>query len=285
MAAESGPAPGEEFDDHGAAVAPPGWMWISEDHLAPDPRHPDHPINREKRQPGVWRRLDADPEIQAFVGRLRPTATEASHAFHRVAPYAARDPRILRTADLFFSSVFESLGQASKDLGPPDVLPHTKIRYLIEKTFPEEFVPDALGVSKSASVFVFIAPQSHFCMTFVGASAEERRSYNKLIENAQRHFELWSNKGGRPRRVDQLASATGVDPRFVARLRLAQGRDHKEIARILAALHPNETWTLNTDQSVNERIDRYVRDGDAALRVEVDPDWTRPEAAPSATTP
>jgi len=284
MAAESGTAPAEE--DHAGegweATPPPGWMWIEDDHLAPDPRHPDHPINREKRQPGVWRRLDADPEIQAFVGRLRPTVTEASRAFHRVAPYAARDPRILRSENPFLASVFDSLERASEELGPPDVLPHSKIRYLIEKTFPAEFVPDVLGVCKSASVWLFISTQGYFCMTFVGASADERRAYNKLIENAQRHFKLRGNKGGRPRRVDQ---STLADPRFVARLRLAQGRDHKDIKRILAALYPTDSWSSNTLENVTERIDRYVRDGDAALRVEVGPDWARLEAAPSTTTP
>jgi len=248
-------------------------MWIDDGHLVPDPRHPDHPVQQQQRRRHKLRiRLDSDPDLQRFISERAPEAALACDAFRSLAPFAPHDPKIVLHADGFLSDLFGAIRVASERLGPRDVLSLAKQHYLIERIIPAEYVDQALLVTEP--VMVFIAAPGLIHMAFTGASQNERRAYDPLIDRAQKHFQHPKDAGGRTSvsedpELSRLAQAA-------AKLHHWQGRGFAWIDRFLDL--PRRA-TQPQPETPAQRGRRYVAIGEPLLRQRYGVRWKEPPEA------
>lgn len=258
--------------------APTGWVVVHDPSRAggfyyrPDVDHPLHPRNDPRwRGDEHRRRLDEDPELQAFIALNRERFNAVFEEFDRhkaeLAPDGIADEHTLATlvegAHILTAKVFGAIHEGSDRYGASDLTSWAKYKYLVEKLVPPTHANDDLHLlTMTADVDVWAANDGTITMAFKGSSANERESWDDLISEAQTFFGHRRNTGGRtPIEKDPEKRAQAIEAvRIFDSPEMATSSKTARYAAIALRLGIAKDGD-ETSEAVQKRVQRLIKHG------------------------
>jgi hypothetical protein len=295
MAPGSGPAPSEENVD--IMPTPVGWKRLDfagepASIFTIDSERPDYPEKwRSRSETRERHTLSKDSGTQAAIQRLQ--ADWATLDFERIVEAQVRGAeirehtghdKIIHMAGMLRDGFYYKIRQAAEETAPAAGVSYTTaIRYIAEQTLPVEFVLYvAEETPQPISITVNADPRRRLVMGLspgevsLRFQAIARRDLNYVGRFITEALEITDpsqrrNRGGRPSISDEEGPTT--TPELVARLSHWEGWSHRRIAAFLGWLGDDDDWNDSKVRArIEQRVRRWVRLGEGALRIGVDND-------------
>ncbi len=287
MAAESGTAPetddAENHDNH--RPVPNGWRDIGNGLLRLDPTHPSYPSAQKRHEKGTRKRLAANPKVTEMAKVLQERFLPIANTYRRIQRERNKLAATCYASDCMTYISDELIAAAESCAGPGTASVPVCRDYLAEVTvLPEIAVhlidplePVFLRANASPHPDYLIVNPGDIVMRFTGATTRERgETLSGPISELQ---SAWgyaqADTGGRP-----AGPADEDQAMTIAKLHHWESWSHRKIAAFLGWLRDDEDWSdEKVRRRIEQRIRRYLRQGESLLDAEADQTgtpWRKP---------
>lgn len=269
----------------------PGWKLVAGTngghYLVLKPSHPDYPSAiRERVAAQDAEEFVSDPRIRAAIDRLATNFSSANMVIENAAIQLLSIDKAVR---LFSAKLIEAVEAEAEKLGPTKasrrlivfLLRQTHRRLSLSPEFAQRLDENLSTYDGPFLVAVNISDRSERPRLYPGETAihfdrlasRDLPRLSRIVTEAQLLAGQTDHAGERGRPKLPSIADEAATPETVAKLRHWEGWSYRRIAAFFGWVGPDEDWRKErVRRRVEQKVRRWVREGEAILRAQAGPD-------------